>query len=103
MLSGAIPFGTWSAQTGTPAVVGVPAVSKRSLGETSTPCTGTLSTPWLCMRLLQQPYFWRTWGRTNRRHIDPFAATLPPVVAEAARERGRSREPQPTVKELSIE
>ena len=37
------------------------------------------------------------------RHIDAVAATLPPEVAEAARERGRARDLQATVKELLME
>ena len=37
------------------------------------------------------------------RHIDAIAATLPPEVAEAARERGRARDLQVTVKELLSE
>ena len=37
------------------------------------------------------------------RHIDAVAATLPPEVAEAARERGRERDLQATVKELLAE
>ena len=37
------------------------------------------------------------------RHIDAVAATLPPDVAEAARERGRARDLQATVKELLAE
>ena len=37
------------------------------------------------------------------RHIDAVAATLPQEVAEAARERGRARDLQATVKELLVE
>ena len=37
------------------------------------------------------------------RHIDAIAATLPPEVAEAARERGRARDLKETVKELLVE
>ena len=37
------------------------------------------------------------------RHIDAIAANLPPEVAEAARERGRARDLQATVKELLVE
>ena len=37
------------------------------------------------------------------RYIDALAATLPPEVAEAARERGRSRDLEATVKELLAE
>ena len=37
------------------------------------------------------------------RHIDAIAATLPLEVAEAARERGRARDLQATVKELLVE
>ena len=37
------------------------------------------------------------------RHIEALAATLPPEVAEAARERGRARDLEATVKELLVE
>ena len=37
------------------------------------------------------------------RHIEAIAGTLPPEVAEAARERGRARDLQATVKELLAE
>ena len=37
------------------------------------------------------------------RHIEALAATLPPDVAEAARERGRARDLEATVKELLAE
>ena len=37
------------------------------------------------------------------RHIAAIAATLPPEVAEAARERGRARDLEETVKELLAE
>ena len=36
------------------------------------------------------------------QHIEAVAATLPPDVAEAARERGRARDLQATVKELLV-
>ena len=36
------------------------------------------------------------------RHVDAIAATLPPEVAEAARERGRARDLHATVKELLV-
>ena len=37
------------------------------------------------------------------RHIEAIAATLPPEIAEAARERGRARDLHATVKELLAE
>ena len=37
------------------------------------------------------------------RHIAAVAATLPPEVAEAARERGRARDLEATIQELLVE
>ena len=45
------------------------------------------------------PWFEDVFGR----HIDAVAATLSPDVADAARERGRARDLESTVKELLAE
>ena len=45
----------------------------------------------------------RWFGLVFGRHIEAVAATLPPEVAEAARERGRARDLKATVKELLVE